>query len=70
MQRYYVEFHGPEPIDEIGTEVSALDPDDAIPAAREQIRQEILRGRTPSLGDISLYEFATRWKCDAVHVRD
>jgi hypothetical protein len=70
MQRYYVEFHGPEPVDEIGTEVSALNPDDAIPAAREQIRQEILRGQCQSLGDISLYEFATRWKCDIVRPND
>jgi hypothetical protein len=69
MYRYYVEFHGPNPVDEIGTEVSALDPDDAIPAAREQIRQEILRGRCPSLGDISLYDFSS-WKCDTVRLND
>lgn len=66
MSRYYVEFHGPEPIDEVGTEVEADNPDDAIPKAREQVRQEILRARWPGISDVTLDEFARRWKCDAI----
>lgn len=38
MQKYYVEFHGPEPMDEIGTSVEARDPDEAIGLAREKVK--------------------------------
>lgn len=37
--RWYVEFHGPELMDEIGTIVDATEPDDAIPKARAKVRE-------------------------------
>lgn len=66
--RYYVEFGGPSPTDEIGACVEANNPDDAIPAARAQVAAELasspgdddVRDR---LGDVTPFEFAT-WRVD------
>lgn len=59
MITWYIEFHGPEPTNEIGTMVDATDPDDAIEKARMKVRDG---WNDPLLGnDEPVYTFAA-WR--------
>lgn len=70
MAQWYVEFHGEEPTDEIGTVVEAETGDDAIDVAREKVagerdgeNKDLLHG-----DDETVYDFRTKYVARTVRL--
>lgn len=70
LPEWYVEFHGPQPMDEIGAVGRATNADDAITDARANVVRELKDPeKRELLGDVSEYEFAS-WRVVAVRPMD
>jgi hypothetical protein len=70
MPCWYVEFHGPEPTQEIGTTVDADNGDDAIDAAREKVADEWNGEHADMLhdDDETVFDFRTKYVARVVRI--